>query len=96
MSKWSREPEPWVTTVTGTVIWKLNKKRAKTELIFAEDDADPWFIHEYTVERKTQKVTSCSVFIAKDIPSIIAFREREGWVIEELSRPSDKLAWLNK
>lgn len=96
MSKWVRQPEEWETNVTGKVIWKMTKKRAKTELLFAEDVENVWFIHEYTVEKKTQKVTNCSVFIAKDVPGIIDFRTRSGWELVEIDTPSHESALLNK
>jgi len=95
MSKWVRKPEEWETSVTGELIWKMTKKRSKTELQFTEDKSDPWFIHEYTVEKKSKKVTNCSVFIAKDLPEIIAFRIRSGWELEEISSPTNKSAILN-
>ena len=95
MSKWVRKPEEWETCVTGKLIWKMSKKRAKTELQFTEEETNPWFIHEYTVEKKTNKVTNCSIFIAKDMPNIIAFRIRSGWELEQISLPTNKSALLN-
>jgi hypothetical protein len=92
MSKWRKEPDPSATTVTGRIIYKMTKYRAKTELVYCEDEEDAWFISEYTAERKSKKVTHRSIFIAKDIPGIIAFREREGWVLEKVEEALEESA----
>jgi|694.fasta_scaffold40706_9 hypothetical protein len=92
MSKWKKEPDPASTTVTGRIIYKMTKYRAKTELLYCEDEEDAWFISEYTVERKSRKVTHRSIYIAKDIPQVIGFNERQGWVLERVEEALEESA----
>jgi hypothetical protein len=93
--KYNREPEEWQVNVTGRVVYKMTKYRAKTELVFTEDPEDPWFILEYTVERKSKKVTSCSIFIAKDMPTLVRHRASGGWVLEVIEEPIEECARIN-
>ncbi len=92
MSKWKREPDPSATTVTGRIVYKMTKYRAKTELLYCEDEEDPWFVSEYTVERKSRKVTHRSIYIAKDIPQVVNYNVRQGWVLEKLEEPLEESA----
>jgi hypothetical protein len=90
--KWKLPEDPARTIVTGRIIFQMSKPRAKTELVYTEDLSDPWFIFEYTVERKTQKVTERSIFIAKDIPQVLANRQSGGWALEKIADPLDEKA----
>lgn len=92
MSKWVKEIDPASTNITGREVYKLTKHRAKTTIVFCEDPIDPWFIFEYTYERKTKKVTNRSVFIAKSIPNLIDFYIRQGWILEKIEEALDESA----
>jgi hypothetical protein len=87
MSKWQREPDPTSTVVTGRIIYKMKKPRAKSVMTFTEDPEDPWFIYEYTLESKTSKVKNRSIFIAKDVPRLIGNYQLAGWVLEQVEDP---------
>jgi hypothetical protein len=87
-----RQKEPWQLEVTGRVVYQMRKPRAKTMLIYTEDEEDPWFVREYTVETKSKKMKSLSVFIAKDIPHILDFGQRLGWVLEKVAEPLEESA----
>jgi hypothetical protein len=90
--QWTLPDNPARTIVTGRVIFRMKKPRAKTELVYTEDPLDPWFIFEYTVDRKSQKVSDRSIFIAKDIPAVIDHHQRKGWVLERVEDPLDEKA----
>lgn len=93
MSKWKSDPSD--TKVTGRVIYKLTKPRAKTAIVYCEDSEDPWFISEYTLVSNTQNVKHRSIFIAKDVPSVIKFLIRQNWVLEKIEDPIEECAKID-
>jgi hypothetical protein len=92
MSKWRKEPDPVATTITGRQIYRMTKYRAKSAMVFCEDEEDPWFVSEYTYEKKSGKVTNRSIFIAKDIPTLINVYIRGGWVLEKIEEALEESA----
>ena len=92
MSKWKREPDPTATTIIGREVYRMTKYRAKTAMVFCEDPQDAWFVSEYTYEKKSNKVTNRSIFIAKDIPNLINMYILQGWVLEKLEEPLEESA----
>jgi hypothetical protein len=85
--KYEREPDPTATEVTGRIIYRMKRPKAKSIMVFTEDPEDPWFIYEYTLESKSLKVKNRSIFIAKDLPNLINIYQYNDWVLERVETP---------
>jgi hypothetical protein len=76
----------------GKVLYHLTKSRARSEVYWTEDESDPWFLYEYSVEKKSRKVSHASCFIAKDAPSLISQQVEGGWLLEVIQEPTEESA----
>lgn len=91
MSKWAPH-NPANDNVLGRIIYKMTKPKSRSYLVYTEDSIEPWFISEYTVAIKAHHVLNRSIFIAKDIPNVIASRQHAGWTLEMIEEPLEELA----
>ena len=90
MSTWKAPHNPANDEVTGRIIYKLTKKRSKSHLVYTECPEDSWFIWEYTLETKSNKIKNRNIFIAKDIPHVIG--SRRDWELERVDEPLEESA----
>lgn len=64
--------------------FKLNKTRAKNEIIFQSDKDDEDLIYIITKEVKSGKISSKRMIISKDMPEFLKLYTENGWFIPEV------------
>lgn len=60
--------------------FKLNKPRAKHEILVKPDKDDDWFIYIIHREKKTSKEVSKTMIIKKDLEDFLKSYKDRGWV----------------